>query len=240
MNSSSWYFTSLVIGAPAEAPFLCHCLVVALNHDNAYEKSIQLGAEFASGHRLQECGRGAHPFVFHGVHDLLLIHEEVEDGAEILWCEEELTTKELHQRIKKQAMLRAYSKVSSQRTCGWYVGSIVLHEVHDTGSHDSKQLTWTNSYLFTASSPDAAYKKIMRIGRLHQTQMSSHSCNGHKAHWEFLGVKELLPACDPPSDGSLLWCDDLKTRNPHRLIHRKGDLSVFQWQAEQDQTNGGG
>lgn len=223
----NWYVTSLLVsrrrtGGDRSTGRQCQRLIEAPSAEAAYNRALELG-----GHE------EADAWSFVGIVDLLLVHEQPSDGSELLWSESEMGVDDLRGHVLDKDNLRAFRK--SPAESAWYIGSIVLREVHDVGSHGSLWLVWTNSYLVRASSPEGAYAKINRIGEQQQDAPGSHTCGGESAHWEFEGVHDIIPVREVPGDGSLLWCDELTTAADRLkdLIPTKSELAVFRWEAEQ-------
>ena len=223
----SWYVASLLRSQPAKngtehAAQQCQYLIEARSHDGAYERALDLGTHSATG---------AQNFV--GIVDLLLVHDQLADGAELLWSESEMTVAEIESRILRRDDMRAFREVPSSN--GWYIGNIVLCEVHDEGSHGDRSLVWNNSYLIQASSAESAYEKASQLGKQQQDESGSHRCDGEMAHWEFRGVQDVIPARETPAPGALLWCNEF-VATPDKLkemIPGKSELAVFKWEAEQ-------
>ncbi|SRR5260370_23696655 len=224
----NWYIASLQISLIAQPPSQkeirrCIHLISADDHEVAYRKAIELG-----GRATKE------PYSFEGLYDLVFVSDVPEHRSELLWLEVELTAEALQTEVRPKEQLRAFASPQDNLS-GWYLGSVVLAEVHDEGSHGDRVLAWINSYLIAAWDPEAAYETTVQIGREQQDPPGSHMCEGEKAHWEFHGVKDLIPLQMPPGDGSLLWCDDLEQVPVQaRILPKKSDLSVFKWAAEQE------
>jgi len=225
----NWYLTSVLLyrGAgsrPTYAVQRCHHLITASNHHGAYDKCVALGNRLATKEwRLR------------GIGDLLLIYEPLEDGAELLWSEVEMTPIELQREVQERGEMRAFSGgAERERGSGWYIGTVVLNEVHDEGSHGDNTLVWLNSYLFTATDAETALRKCLQTGKEQQDEPGSHTCDGQKAHWEFKGIRDIIPAQNPPGDGALLWSDEFEATASELegMVPPKADLGVFRWEAE--------
>jgi hypothetical protein len=198
---TNWYVGSLLLHSHDKANVLaqrCYFLIAADDHNSALSKSQQLGAR-----------RAKSDLQFEGVLDLLLVHEPLNDGSEILWSPLELAPSEVREHIREKQQMRALQQGHFSHS-GWYVCGIVLREIHDEGSHGERTLVWINSYLIKATDPEAAYERAIEIGRKQQDEPGSHRCNGEGAHWEFEGIEDVIPVHDSPADGALLWCDDLQ------------------------------
>jgi len=230
----NWYLAFAVICEPRSATessrfhvATCACLVAAPTHEDAYEKALSVG-EALAGQKSENARGTSSPWDFRGLEDLVELHESPDDGAEILWSETEHSPEEIEQKVKSRGRLRAFSSRVENRT-RWYIGQVVLEEVHDQGSHGQRSLVWVNSYLIRADSPEAAYLRAAELGREQQDQPGSHKCDGERAHWEFRGLQELMPSVDDPKDGGLLWCEDLlkNTAEIDLMVRSRSDLSVF-------------
>lgn len=232
LSNTNWYIASLLVsrglaGGNLSSARRCQYLIEAPNHDEAYERALEVGGRSpADGEQ------------FVGIADLLLVHERPEDGAEILWSESEMTDAEIRADLLRKEDMRAFRDNSS--ATGWYIASIIVREVHDEGSHGALWLVWINVYLIRALAPDDAYEKVVRIGRGQQDKPGSHQCDGEKAHWEFAGVRDIIPACEVPGPESLLWCDELAGNADQfsSMIPSKSALTVFTWEAEQVRPRG--
>ncbi len=222
MTELKWYFTSLLVASRAAGKEHLarwyHCLLTAIGHDDAYAKATKLGHQWEDTEN-----------EYKGVGQLLLVHETPTDGAEILWSEEEMRSEEV-EGLWHDA--RANGNVSTPSQSGWYLGRIVLAEVHDEGSHGGNILIWINSYLIKAPTSEEAYEKAWQLGVEHQDEPGSHLCDGQKAHWEFKGIQAVIPLLAEPVDGAVLWSEDLSatTSELERLIPNKSLLGVFEWE----------
>jgi len=223
---TNWYVASLRLHEtghlPTGAVRRCHYLVAEADHDRAYNKALELGR-----------GAAKQNGTFVGVDDLILVHDPPKDGSELLWSQAELTPKELTNQVHERERLHAF-KSREVSPSGWYLGSIVLCEVHDEGSHGERELVWINSYLIREQSTEATYSRTIQIGRAQQDSPGSHRCGGDLAHWEFKGLQDIIALCEAPADGALLWCDELAAPAPREDgVPKKTDLTVFRWEVEQ-------
>jgi hypothetical protein len=225
----NWYLLSLqmysVVGVmPRHQARRCNYLIAASDHEAAYRKSIELGNHLAT-----------ETYRFGGVDDLLLIYDAPEHGSELSWSQIEMTPKDLESEVRPKEHMQAFA-VNLPSPSGWYVGSVVLCEIHDEGSHGERLLTWINSYLVAAEGAEAAYARVTQIGQERQGGAGSHMCDGEKVHWEFKGIHDIIPIRNAPADGSLLWCDDIEAtaEDLKNMLPKKSDLSVFRWAAEQE------
>jgi hypothetical protein len=223
----NWYFATLLFERNRKSLVQrsmqrCHYLIAADNHDGAYEKSMR------HGNRLSK-----RDIRFVGVSDLLQVYDTPDDGAELLWSQIEITPAELENEIREKERMQAF-QAERPNPSGWYVGDVVLYEVHDEGSHGENLLVWINSYLIRANNVEAAYLKAVQIGKKQEDEPGSHLCGGEKAHWQLKGVQDMVPVHDAPADAALLWCEDIKAISKvGSMVPKKSDLGVFKWQAEQ-------
>jgi hypothetical protein len=223
----NWYIASLLSSRKAkngaeQTAQQCQYLIQAKDHDEAYERALELGNRSATRDQ-----------AFVGIMDLLLIHDQLADGAELLWSESELTTTEIENHILRKDDMRAFREGPSNNE--WYICSIVLCEVHDEGSHGNLSLVWTNSYLIRASTAEKAYERAIQIGKGQQDEPGSHKCGGERAHWKFKGIKDITPVREVPAPDALLWCDGFSATFDELkgMLPDKPDLAVFKWEAEQ-------
>jgi len=226
-DTPDWYVVSLLTHDAAAGSIKlnaerCYYLVAASDHERAYEKSAQLSRQLQHKN-------------FTGVEDLWLVHEPLADGAELLWSQLELTGQELDKiTLQSKEESRAFREASLRKS-SWYVGKVVLCEVHDEGSHGNQLLVWINSYLIKASNAEIAFRTSLRIGRKQQDEPGSHRCDGEKAHWVFKGIEDVIPIHDSLHDGARLWCDQLEVTAAElrSMVPDRSGLSVFKWAAEQ-------
>jgi hypothetical protein len=221
----NWYIAALlsssrVLSGSERPAQQCHYLIEARSHDDAYEVSLELGNSLASDHD------------FVGIAELTLVPEKLVDGAELLWSEYEIPPTELQNRVHRKDDMRAFLK--DPLITGWYICSVVLCEIHDEGSHGDVSLIWENSYLIQASNSEAAYQKAVQIGKQQQDLPGSHRCDGDKAHWEFVGIRDIIPVREIPAPNSLLWCDEFSATSDtlKSMVATKTELAVFKWEAE--------
>src|SRR5258708_26103726 len=109
-------------GAPSSSFQRRHYLIEATDHETAYRRSLELNQ------------RRIAQYAPEGIEDLLFISDVPKDGSELSWSEAELSAQELQDEIQPKERMHAF--VSNQpKHSGWYVGRILLCEVHDEGSH---------------------------------------------------------------------------------------------------------
>ena len=158
VSNMSWYVASLLRSQRAKngtehAAQQCQYLIEARSHDGAYERALELGTHSATGA----------PRISSGIVDLLLVHDQLADGAELLWSESEMTAAEIESRILRRDDMRAFREDPSSN--GWYIGNIVLCEVHDEGSHGDLSLVWNNSYLIHAQVRKVHMRKLASLAK---------------------------------------------------------------------------
>ena len=86
-------------------------LIRASSLDEAYEKSLALGANYNESYKNTD--DEVVTVRFRGLRDLLLIYEKLEDGAEILYSEyDEITEAEIAEMVTPKEQLGAYIKHS--------------------------------------------------------------------------------------------------------------------------------
>ncbi len=100
---------------------------------------------------------------------------------------------------------------------GWYVGSYLLRfvELDDPNRNDpeARFTSWENTVLVKASSIEAAYTKIEKIGKLNSKPYKGGP-QGIPVQWEYLGVTEVLPIYEDIEDGAeIAWAE----RAPRKL-----------------------
>jgi hypothetical protein len=226
-ESVKWYVTTLAFVSDNQrladtSGQYCVYLVAASDHDDAYEKSRQHGIQLSR----QES-------YFIGVKELLQVYDAPDDCSELTWSEIELPKAELPNEVKPKWEMQAF-RISKSSPSGWYVGKVVLEEVHDEGAHGENILVWINSYLVRAPDADAAHAKAIKIGEGQEDEPGAHICDGKKAHWHFVGIQDLVPVHETPGDISLLWFEEAKfSSDGGSTVPKKTDLGVFRWQAEQ-------
>ena len=213
-----------------------YALVEAESHDLAYVKSIGLGRRLPDDLLSSTRGTASRDhWVFDGLSDLLMVYEAPKDGSELIWSQEEVPAAELQRDTRRKQQLRVFAEGSVSRApTGWYVASIVLAEVHDTGSHGPTLLRWINWYLVNAKNAESAYRRALEIGARQASGSGSHKCDGDTAHWEFKGIRQLVETLSRPRDGSILWFDQFEVSRDRfkRLVPEKSALGVFRWEAE--------
>lgn len=155
-DTMNWYLASLQMSCSVELEFAyqvrrCHCLIAGDNHEEAHQKSIELGNHLATK-----------SYIFEGIYDLLLINDAPADRSELSWSQVELTPQELESEISQKEQMRAFT-LRQPSPSGWYIGYVVLYEDHDEGSHGDRLLVWINSHLIIANDADTAYARIVQL-----------------------------------------------------------------------------
>jgi hypothetical protein len=92
---------------------------------------------------------------------------------------------------------------------GWYFGSYLLRfiELNDETRNDpdSRFASWENTVLVRATTIEAAYSKVERIGRQNSRPYRGGP-QGVPVQWEFLGVTDILPVYEEIADGAeIAW-----------------------------------
>jgi hypothetical protein len=100
---------------------------------------------------------------------------------------------------------------------GWYYGSYLLRSVElgDATRDDPARRfsSWENTVLVQASSLEAAFAKVERIGK-ENSRPYRGGPQGAKFRWEYMGVTELLPIYEKLQDGAeIAWSE----RSPRAL-----------------------
>jgi len=81
-------------------------LIQANGPEEAYEKAMEHGR--MSENEIQINGKQGH-FKFCGLKDLMLVYDELEDGAELEWYEMELTRAQAKKLTKPKELLHAFN-----------------------------------------------------------------------------------------------------------------------------------
>jgi hypothetical protein len=196
-------------------------LIVANSADEALSKAGVVGQQ-----------RSGDQKAFLGVQQLLLIHDEIEDGCELVWGEGLWKETDIREFLEGSARdLRKESFSSSSSPVGWHVGEIALQEIVFESVREEESLIWKNTYLFKESDGKRTEERLAEIGR--EGEADEHLCDGHRAMWKFLGISMICPVPETPADGSLLWSSTSKS-NPQeakRDLPSRDELGVFEWMA---------
>ena len=207
------------------------CLIKAVDSSAAYNRSFEIGRMLID----PKSSRSAGDWAFDGLTELLMLPEEPAAGSELSWKEEELTPSQLQNRVLDKSALTAFRLQEPGEVCvapRWYICSLVLAEVHDTGSHGERFLVWTNSYLVKADDAETAYSAAVNVGRTLESESGSHKCDGDIAHWDFKGVSDLVQTLVPPVDGGTLWSRtfSISLSQLRELVPPRSELGVFAWE----------
>ena len=228
----AWYLASFITHRASEDSFLCrNCWIIltAPNSDAAYDKSLDLAQSIVQKMSMEHSSQ----WMLDGPSQLLRMDPPA-PYREISWAESEMDSATLAGHVSTKDHLRAFQPDAGEHSgSGWYVCELVVVEVHDVGSHGETLLVWTNTHLIEAPDRECAYKSALDLGRLHED--GHHRCDGDLAHWECRGLRDLLPAIEPPRDGALLWFEEFST-SPEELRTRvppRSELGVFEWEATQ-------
>lgn len=226
-----WYLATLTVRVQAADSGLgdstiarCYCLYSAVTAADAYAKAT--GSIETVMQRLSTfLPFNSDQFQFAGIEELVRLEQEPLHGNELYWQEMEVTSAQLEQLIYKKKDSPASAK-NQPNSSGWYVGSVVLSEIHDYGTHGARMLVWINSYLVSAANAEDAYATLITIGKNESDSPGSHECDGDPAHWQFAGIHEVIHTLDAPRDGAFLWFsqDPLSTYIPRQ----QQELRVFQ------------
>jgi hypothetical protein len=86
----------------------------------------------------------------------------------------------------------------------WYVAHLLVRfEFYDEDKSNQNRrcLTWKNEYLIRANSPNEAYNKAIKLGKLEQNE--GWILDGkRKGKWHFEGLTSLLPIYEELEDGA--------------------------------------
>ena len=230
-----WYVTSFVthrksadIHAITFSAREYWSILLADGTDSAYAKSLEL-----AGQTVGKLGaREGSEWSLDGITELLIVPEAPSEGSELMWGEREYSAVDLEKYIRKKGDLRVFT--STQRcTSNWYICEVVLVEVHDTGSHGDARLVWTNSLFIKARDAESSYNVATDLGNKQASESGTHRCNGDSAHWEFAGLRELIPTIDEPHDGAILWFDEFNASDDRlrTVIPTRSELGAFKWEA---------
>jgi len=107
----------------------------------------------------------------------------------------------------------------------WYVADLV-EEIHVAGR--KRQTIYVNTVLIKADSPEAAFKKALRIGKSGNTKYKN--TYGEQVSCRFHGLRELNVVHEPIEDGCELFFRSKPNMTPEgieRMVSKKSDLAVF-------------
>jgi hypothetical protein len=232
-----WYVTSFVTHRqPNEndvPPLLASreywCILTASDSNSAYGKALDIARRIVG----ELIAGSEDTWVLDGISELLMVAEPLKSGSEVVWEQQEISRSELLNRVKKKSELEVFAEPPYPRNIsGWYVCKIALVEVHDTGSHGELALAWINWHLIQAENAESAYDSAADLGKSQESIRGSHRCNGDRAHWEFVGITDLIESAEPPRDGGTLWFKEFHIQPDQliKLIPQHSELSVFEWE----------
>jgi hypothetical protein len=122
-------------------------------------------------------------------------------------------------------------KASNYSPVGWYVATIL--ERFEFGASgppepDDRVLVWANTVLINASSPQEAYAKAVKLGRL--SNQKYRNLNGEQVRVSFEGLSSLIPVYDELADGSeLFWRrSSVKLKTLRSWVKKKNELESFE------------
>jgi hypothetical protein len=239
--AGGWYLAAVVLRCPNKGGQNVSVrelwlLLNAANSESAHRKT----SEIASVVSRKTDSESRADCIFAGVSELVAVEDPPSDGSELMWIPQELSIDRAADAVPAKAKLRALSHQGGPTRSGWYVGTIVLVEIHETGSHGPSLLVWSNSHLIRAEGPESAYEKAVDLGNAQSKDTGTHRCNGDTARWEFRGVGQLLEAFEPPRDGAVLWYEDAEW-GPEEIEGRippPEELSVFRWERSRRHESG--
>lgn len=118
---------------------------------------------------------------------------------------------------------------------GWYVASL-LHRFEwydeDKENFNRRCLAWENQILIKADSPEQAYTKAIKYGKLHEEsgEMWETGNEERKGKWRFEGLRSLLPIYDELEDGAEIVWKEYESRSVKKVkswVKSKEELEVF-------------
>jgi Domain of unknown function (DUF4288) len=151
-----------------------------------------------------------------GISGLSRTLDPPESGGELTWSQSELDPGLIGQLLpprERLLLLDGSSAALRAVNSGWYLCRVLLKEVHDTGSHGDSILTWENTHLIEAASPEQAFDAALVVGRF-QASAGQHLCDDDRAHWEFVGITSLIESLEIPANGSLLFYREFEATVP--------------------------
>jgi hypothetical protein len=204
-------------------------LLTASDSLSAREKSLELAARAAGS----STSGGDGEWRLDGLTELLLVAEPPSNGSELMWASQEVPSEEVSALVRPNHELPAFLNPSEAvGKADWYVCTVVLVEIHETGTHGHSSLVWMNSYLLQSPCAESAFRQAVALGSADADESLTHRCNGDVARWEFKGLRDLRRTLETPADGALLWTEtcELTADELARRIPAPEDLSVFEWE----------
>lgn len=127
----------------------------------------------------------------------------------------------------------------NRNVSGWWIARYLdRFEYYDEKKSDLNRrcVAWENTIIVKALSREAAYKKVIALGRLGEGSEARNS-RGRKGAWRFEGLTLLLPIYDKLTDlTEILWTEHSgrSVRSIKAMVRSKSELPVF------DDTEGDG
>jgi Domain of unknown function (DUF4288) len=113
---------------------------------------------------------------------------------------------------------------------GWYLCSYLLRFVELADSRrndpDARFVSWENTVLVKAESPEGAYVKVEKIGKA-ESRPYRGGAKGVRVRWEYLGITEVLPVYEEIGDGAeIAWSKRAPRmlRKLRQLIRPKSEI----------------
>ncbi|MDY0746372.1 DUF4288 domain-containing protein [Paucibacter sp. R3-3] len=128
-------------------------------------------------------------------------------------------------------MARTRSKQSNHSPVGWYVATYVHRFVvldEDNEDMSRRYTTWKNTILVKAESPNEAYRKAIKVGKLGCKPYEN--MNGQKVRFVYEGLSSLVPIYEELADGSeIFWSSQVsQLRTIRKMVKSKGELEAFE------------
>jgi len=108
----------------------------------------------------------------------------------------------------------------------WYLSHEVLYAETGREAPTERLTVWENLILIRANSPDQAYKKAMKHGKMSEDKVR---INGKTGKLRFLGLRDLVLIYEQLEDGAELeWHEMQLTKvKMKKLLHAKERLHAF-------------
>jgi hypothetical protein len=115
------------------------------------------------------------------------------------------------------------------KTRMWYISHELLSfgtKKARGGPKGGKLVVWENLVLIRAKSPEEAYRKALKHGRLNEEKVK---IDGEDGYCRFKGLKDLVLIYDDLKDGSELEWHDLRLdiSKLRSLVKPKGQMQAF-------------
>ena len=117
-NDTRWYLADIVLehiilGNPRNVVHVNTHLIKARTPDEAYRKALALGRSKQS--RYLNTDRRMVRVAFRGLRELVLIHDRIEDGVELMWEESVgVSPTRLRKRLRAKASLAVFAPVKAR------------------------------------------------------------------------------------------------------------------------------